>query len=62
MLEIVYETSDVEPKPDNGKYARIDIGIDNLLTVATNTGQVSFIITGRIPKSMNQFYNKNFAE
>lgn len=61
MLEIVYETSDVEPKPDNGKYAGIDIGIDNLLTVATNTGQVPFIINGRIPKSINQFYNKKVA-
>lgn len=61
MLEIVYEVDDLKPKSDNGKYAGVDIGINNLLTVATNTEQVPFIITGRIPKSINQFYNKKVA-
>ena len=58
MLEIVYEIEESKLKPDNGKYAGIDIGINNLLTVATNDGKNPFIVNGKIPKTMNQFYNK----
>ena len=61
MLEIVYEIEETKPKSDNGRYAGIDIGIDNLLTVATNDGQNPFIVNGKIPKSINQFYNKELA-
>lgn len=61
MLEIVYEIEEPEFKPDNGKYAGIDIGINNLLTVATNDGKNPFIVNGKIPKSINQFYNKESA-
>ena len=58
MLELVYETEETELKSDNGKYAGIDIGVDNLLTVVTNDGTAPFIVNGKIPKSVNQFYNK----
>lgn len=61
MLEIVYEAEEVAPKSDNGKYAGVDIGVNNLLTVSTNTARAPFIINGRIPKSVNQFYNKRVA-
>lgn len=58
ILEIVYEVEEPKVKSDNGRYAGIDIGINNLLTVATNDGKNPFIVNGRIPKSINQFYNK----
>ena len=61
MLEIVYEVEETELKSDNGKYAGIDIGVDNLLTVVTNDGTSPFIVSGKIPKSVNQFYNKETA-
>ena len=61
ILEIVYEVEESELKPDNGKYAGIDVGINNLLTVATNDGKNPFIVNGKIPKSINQFYNKETA-
>ncbi len=46
---------------DNGRYAGIDIGVDNLLTMAANTGVEPLIVNGRVPKSVNQFYNKKLA-
>lgn len=61
MLEVVYEVEEHNLKPDNGRYAGIDIGINNLLTVATNDGKNPFIVNGKIPKSINQFYNKELA-
>ena len=61
VMEIVYTIKDISPKEDNGKYAGIDIGVDNLLTMATNTGTAPLIVNGKIPKSVNQFYNKKIA-
>lgn len=58
VMEIVYTLKSVIQEEDNGRYAGIDIGVDNLLTMATNTGNAPLIINGKIPKSVNQFYNK----
>lgn len=61
-LEIVYSVSvEDELLPDNGRYMSIDLGLDNLATVVTNTGSQSFIIDGKGLKSMNQYYNKRAA-
>ena len=61
VMEIVYTIKAVPQMEDNGRYAGIDIGVDNLLTMATNTGAAPLIVNGRIPKSVNQFYNKELA-
>ena len=61
VMEIVYTIRAVSPKDDNGRYAGIDIGVDNLLTMAANTGNAPLIVNGKIPKSVNQFYNKKAA-
>jgi len=61
VMEIVYTIKKVEELKDNGRYAGIDIGIDNLLTMATNTGEPPLIINGKIPKSINQYYNKELS-
>ena len=61
VMEIVYTIKKVEELKDNGRYAGIDIGIDNLLTMATNTGENPLIINGKIPKSINQYYNKELS-
>ena len=61
MLEIVYNVRETAPNPDTGKYAAIDLGVDNLTTMATNTNLAPLIINGKIPKSVNQFYNKELA-
>lgn len=62
IAEVVYriEIPD-EKKTDNGRYLSIDIGVDNLATVANNFGEQPFIINGKGLKSINYYYNKNIA-
>lgn len=60
VIEVVYEAADVQPKSDNGRYASIDLGLDNLATVSSNVDK-PFIINGRPLKSINQYYNKEKA-
>ena len=61
-LEIVYSIS-VEPelRSDNGRYMSIDLGLDNLATVVTNTGLNPIIVNGKGLKANNQYYNKKKA-
>lgn len=61
MLEIVYEVADVPTKSDNGIYASVDLGVDNLAAFVTNTADAPLLINGRPLKSVNQFYNKRIA-
>ena len=48
-------------KEDNGIYAGIDIGLNNLATIGFNNGK-GLIINGRPLKSINQYYNKKKSE
>lgn len=62
ICEIVYE-KDVESlnlNPDN--VAGIDLGINNIVTMANNIGEQPIVIKGGFMKSMNQYYNKRRAE
>ncbi len=61
VIELVYQVEVCEEKPDNGRYVGIDIGINNLATVANNTESEAFIINGRPLKSINQFFNKKIS-
>lgn len=47
--------------PDNGRYMSIDLGLDNLATVVTNTRLNPIIVNGKGLKSNNQYYNKQQA-
>ena len=61
-LEVVYTISvDSELRSDNGRYMSIDLGLDNLATVVTNTGLQPIIVNGKGLKSDNQYYNKKKA-
>lgn len=61
-LEIVYSVLvDIELRSDNGRYMSIDLGLDNLVTVVTNTGLNPIIVNGKGLKSNNQYYNKKKA-
>ena len=60
LVEVVYKVEQKEPKSDNGRYASIDLGLDNLATVSSNVVK-PFIINGRPLKSINQYYNKEKA-
>lgn len=57
-INIVYYQKTEELKKDNKRYASIDLGINNLMTVTSNTGLNPFIVNGRPLKSLNQYFNK----
>lgn len=60
VVEVIYKVNDIESLSDNGRYASIDLGLNNLATVGSNVIK-PFIINGRPLKSINQFYNKKVA-
>lgn len=60
VVEIVYKVEEKELKPDNKRYASIDLGLNNLATVSSNVVK-PFIVNGRPLKSINQYYNKEKA-
>lgn len=61
-VEIVYSISVNDVLlPDNGHYMSIDLGLDNLATIVTNTGLNPVIVNGKGLKSNNQYYNKKRA-
>ena len=61
-VEIVYSISINDTLlPDNGRYMSIDLGLDNLATIVTNTRLNPVIVNGKGLKSNNQYYNKKLA-
>lgn len=58
---IIYNTNNVSPKENNGRYASIDLGVNNLATLSSNAIK-PVIYNGRPVKSINQYYNKRKAE
>ena len=56
-MEVVYDIKEPIVRPDNGRYISIDLGINNLATVASNVLR-PIIINGQPIKSENQYYNK----
>ena len=61
VIEVVYEVKE-KTHCDNGKCAAIDLGLNNLATVAFNEGSKPLIVNGRPLKSINQYYNKKKAQ
>lgn len=61
VVEVLYEIEEPVLLEDNGRYAAIDLGIDNLCSVSSNCCN-SFIINGKPIKSINQYYNKKKAK
>jgi len=60
IVEIIYN-KEYELKDDNGRYAGIDIGINNICTLTSNAAQ-SILYNGRQIKSINRYYNKHKAK
>ena len=61
-IEVVYEMPHVALLEDNGRMASIDIGLNNLATLTSNTDINPLIINGQPLKSINQYYNKKKAK
>lgn len=55
---MTYEVKEPELKEDNQRYASIDLGLDNLAAMVTNTGTRPLLYNGKPVKSINQYYNK----
>ena len=60
VIEIIYN-KECEAKQDNNRNASIDLGLDNLCTLASNAAQ-SIIVNGKPLKSINHHYNKTKAK
>ncbi len=62
-VEIVYTVPDVPKKPDNNRYAAIDLGVNNLATLTSNVpGHTPVAISGKKVKSINHQYSKRMAK
>ena len=62
VVEVLYKVEDVLPLDDNGKYAAIDLGINNFATLTTNLEHdIPLVISGKEIKSYNHWYNKELS-
>ena len=62
VVEVVYTVPDPVKKSDNSRYAAIDLGVNNLMTLTTNIDKyIPFVISGKRVKSINHYYNKKKA-
>lgn len=63
VMECVFEVEVPEvPAGDPSRIAGIDLGVNNLVTLANNIGERPIIINGKPLKSINQYYNKRKAQ
>lgn len=62
ILEIVYKINISDNKVSDDNILSIDLGINNLAACFDRDNNSSFIISGKIIKSFNQFYNKQSAK
>lgn len=60
-IEVIYKKSVKSFPVDYTNAVGLDIGVNNLATITSNNQKLSWIINGRPVKSMNQYYNKQFA-
>ncbi len=63
VVEVVYEQTVKQAPVNPAYYAGIDIGMNNLVALASNKPAFqAVVVNGRPVKSTNQFYNKRRAE
>lgn len=63
IIEVVYEKESIETTGlEPNSYLSIDLGLNNLATSYDSLYHKSFIINGRILKSINQYFNKRKAK
>ena len=60
-LEIVYDKEIIDFNLNKANMIGIDLGLNNLATIANNIGKRPIIVKGGIVKSINQYYNKELA-
>lgn len=62
VVEVVYERKETDLGLDKDNFLSIDLGLNNLCSCISNVETNSFIINGRVIKSVNQWYNKKKAK
>ena len=62
QIGLVYKSEIREQLPDNNKYMSIDLGVNNLASIVTNTSNKAVLMDGKRLKSINQYYNKKKAK
>ncbi|UUI02368.1 transposase [Oceanobacillus jeddahense] len=59
VVELVFQVpAETERKVSKNRYLAVDLGIDNLATIVTNTGKRPILVKGKNVKSINQRYNQ----
>ena len=61
QVEIVYNKEINDTNLDKTRAIGIDLGLNNLMAITSNIGNVSSLVNGRPLKSINQYYNKRKA-
>ena len=61
VIEVGYNKEVVEKIKSKEKFAAIDIGLNNLVTV-TFSDEKGFIVNGKPLKSINQYFNKKYSQ
>lgn len=62
IIYILYKKDEIQKSVDNNKALSIDLGVNNLTTITSNTSMSPIIINGKPLKSINQYYNKRKTE
>ncbi len=63
--QVIVKYLDIDPIPkiESGSVAGIDLGVNNLAAIATNSKEnPAFLLNGKPLKSMNAFYNKKLSK
>ncbi|MCT1902186.1 RNA-guided endonuclease InsQ/TnpB family protein [Oceanobacillus sojae] len=59
VVELVFQVPiEVEKKESKNRLLAVDLGIDNLATIVTNTGKRAVLVKGKNVKSVNQRFNQ----
>ena len=61
QVEIIYNKEINENHLDQTRAIGIDLGLNNLMAITSNIGNISNLVNGRPLKSINQYYNKHKA-
>ena len=61
QVEIIYNKEISDLKLDQTCAIGIDLGLNNLMAITSNIGNISNLVNGRSLKSINQYYNKRKA-
>ena len=61
QVEIIYNKEVEDTNLDKTRAIGIDLGLNNLMAITSNIGNISNLVNGRPLKSINQYYNKRKA-